>query len=184
MLRNIHFHPEGGHIVVDISPQRNIFDEPLNADAVFINQRSLNPLIFLEVDFKDRSFLFFEREGLTERNSAMASFTVNLLGLNIRADLVEQRKAAFKFYKGELQRYVNVSATEDMPGLQNVIDPLFDTVDLDGDFEGQKTHVLISIENRIRKHSHPTIWKEMQRQHGTLNEVRLLFEAVPVALDW
>ena len=32
--------------------------------------------------------------------------------------------------------------------------------------------------------AHPTVWREMQRQHLLVDELRALFLAVPEALDW
>jgi hypothetical protein len=31
---------------------------------------------------------------------------------------------------------------------------------------------------------HPTVWREMQRQHLTVDELRQLFEQAPEALTW
>ena len=31
---------------------------------------------------------------------------------------------------------------------------------------------------------HPTVWREMQRRHDVIEELRALFHDVPEALDW
>ena len=34
------------------------------------------------------------------------------------------------------------------------------------------------------EHPHPTVWREMQRQHAQIEEIEALFRDVPEALGW
>lgn len=178
------FNTREAETIQDISPQRNVYTEPENDDAVFINQRIEDPMCYLEIDFLGKTFYYIERHASGTRNFEKAKFTKDLLGLNKREDLVQHRKTAYKFYKGELQRYATILHTVNMGELLPLIDSLVDVIDADGEFEVEKNNVLTAIKKRIENHSHPTIWKEMVRQRAALPETNQLFQQVPAALTW
>ena len=108
------FNPDESETMQDITPKRNKYTEPENEDAVFINQRVDDPMNYLEIDFLGKTFYYFERQEAGTRDYEKAKFTKDLLGLNRREDLVQHRKTAYKFYKGELQRYAAIKHTTDM----------------------------------------------------------------------
>lgn len=178
------FNPEGTVTVEDITPKMKIYLEPANADALFINQREEDPMSFLELDFEGKTFYFIERYFPGTREYEKAKYTKDILGLNKRDDLVQHRIAAFNYYKNELEKYVSVSGTQNKNELIKVVDGFIDTVDVNLDFEQEKNRILSSIKNRIKKHNHPTVWKEMQRQRDNLPETNSLFQYAPESIMW
>jgi len=178
------FSPAGSEIIQDTTPKRNVYTEPENDDALFINQRVDDPMDYLELDFLERTFYYIERPATGTREYEKAKFTKELLGLNRREDLVQHRKTAYKFYKGELQRYAAIQHINGMAELLHLTDSFIDIFDAGGEFEVEKTSVLTAIRKRIESHSHPTIWKEMIRQRESLPETNQLFQQVPDAVTW
>ena len=178
------FNPSESETLQDVTPKRNEYTESENEDAVFINQRIDDPMEYLEIDFLGKTFYYIERQAPGTRGYEKAKFTKDLLGLNRREDLVQHRKTAYKFYKGELQRYAAIRHTANMPEMLPLIDSLMDVFDADGEFEVEKHSVLAVIQKRIESHSHPTIWREMIRQRESLPETHQLFQQVPDALTW
>jgi hypothetical protein len=157
---------------------------PQSDDALFINQRTENPMDFLELDFVQRTFLFIERPNPGTREYEKAKFTKDALGLNTRADLVEQRKAAFVYFKNELSKYVLVSQSRSMQELKNFIDGVSDKVDTYASFDKEKERIKEAIKQRIAKHNHTTVWKEIIRQRAYLPTTLPLFTQAPEALSW
>jgi len=178
------FNPVNSVTIQDITPQRKVYVRPDNEDTLFINQRLEDPMTFLELDFIEKTFYFFERQGENTREYEKAKYTKDILGLNKRDDLVQHRKAAFYYFKSELARYLAIQNSHDMNELSNSLDGILDTVDTTLEFQQEKTRILNSIKNRIKKHNHPTVWKEMIRQRANLPDTNLLFEQVPEALAW
>ena len=43
---------------------------------------------------------------------------------------------------------------------------------------------LRTLRDAIMTTAHPTVWREMQRQHVVIDELRELFQSVPEALNW
>lgn len=87
-----------------------------------------------------------------------AHYTIETLFLN-RDLLLKARRDAFDGYYARLHEYVSsksMSSTVDMKRLENA---------------------LLNV-------SHPTVWKEMQRQHSLIPKLKSLFDQAPEALTW
>lgn len=82
-----------------------------------------------------------------------------MLKLN-RDVLVEARREAYGTYRARLREY---------RGLRN---------------GGASDADLRTLRHAIMTIAHPTVWREMQRQHLLVDELRALFLEVPEALDW
>ncbi len=137
-----------------------VLQRPTKGNSVLINPRYENPMMFLELDLKMKSFHFTEREQEGTIAYERAFYTIETLELNKRDYLVDAREAAYENYLSLLQRYVNL-----------------------------KTSAATKAElNRpilaIKKGSHVTVWKEMIRQHLNIQELKVLFEKAPEALNW
>ena len=178
------FNPAGGVGSQDITPKQKQYSKPPNEDCLFINQRVENPMNFLELDFQGKTFYFIEKHSVGTRDYEKAKYTKSILGLNNRDDLVQHRIAAFNYYKGELSKYVSINQTQDLNGLIQTVDNFIDVIDIQKDFGEEKKRILLSIKQRILKHNHPTVWKEMIRQRATLPETNLLFTQAAEALTW
>lgn len=179
------FDPAQSSVAVDVTPSDyKVYNQPQTEDAVFINQRIEDPLFLLELDFLQNSFYFIERHHIGTREYEKASYTKEILGLNKRDDLVKQRKAAFGFYKHELARYIAVLQATNLHQLEQCIDLVIDTIDLVGDFGSEQQRLKDVISNRIKRHTHRTVWKEMIRQRHQLPSTLSLFDQAPEALNW
>ncbi len=178
------FVPDGSQTLQDISPKPKDYIEPENEDALFINQRIEDPMYYLELDFLGKTFYYIEKQESGTRDYQKAKFTKDLLGLNRRDDLVKHRIATFKYYKSELETYAAIQNAGTMAELSQSVDHAVDNLNEDGEFEAEKARILALIKERIQKHSHPTIWKEMIRQRENLPETNHLFQQIPDALTW
>jgi len=177
------FDPMGGCIIKDITPLPKVYTQPANDDALFINQRKDDPMELLELDILSRQYIFRERYAQGTREYEKAFYTKELLGLNTRADLIRQRKAAHSWYISELKNYVSVRNT-------NTIDELVQvtfgeiTIDLNAVFTNEKHRVLVLLKEEILSHSHPTVLKELIRQRINLPQTNLLLIEAPEILTW
>ncbi len=144
----------------DITPKRGSEPAPPpTGDMVLINPRTENPMDFLMLDLLD-TFFFVEIHDEGTRDFIRAEYTKETLGLNARDYLSVARKIAFENYCARLQTYKTRKS------------------------EGAPNEELQKIKAGILKEHHPTVWKEMQRQHLQHAQLKSLFEAVPEALQW
>ena len=126
---------------------------------MLLDPRRDEPLDYLWLDLRD-TFLFkpVHPEGTPEHSRA--DYTIRWLDLNIRPDLAGARRVAYENYRNGVEAYAAAKR---------------------GDASAA------NLERRRRallKNGHITVWREMQRQHGEIDELRSLFEEVPEALRW
>ncbi|MDB5267808.1 MAG: hypothetical protein JWP58_848 [Hymenobacter sp.] len=157
---------------------------PSSADAAFIDPRVEDPMDFLYLDITGKSFFLLPSLTLTNpRDTAKAKHTLSILQIGVRAALADARKAAFIFFQSRLERYQQVRDATTLADLERLIeDP--DLVDTSNTFEAEQQQMLTGLQQSILRYSHPTVWREMQRQYLSLPKTKKLFEAVPEALGW
>jgi uncharacterized protein (TIGR02646 family) len=157
---------------------------PLSTDAAFIDPRLEDPMRYLFLDIKERTFHFIPHPELTDpRDIAKAERTLTVLQIGKRSALTYAREAALIFYQQQLDQYRKVQAAASWEDLEELVrDPHILT--LSNGFIIERQLMLDNIKRSILEHQHPTVWREMQRQHLSLNNARKLFTAVPEALGW
>ena len=145
--------------LVDVTRRRGapVVQPPKGAPALII-PRDENPLAFLDLEIVD-TFMFLPREDLHGIDEVRAAYTIEVLKLN-RDVLLEARCEAYGAYRARLHEY---------RGLRD---------------DGAGEAALDSLREAITTSMHPTVWREMQRQHAVIDELRVLFLDVPEALDW
>jgi hypothetical protein len=122
---------------------------------LLIDPRREDPLGFLRLDLVHP----FHFHALSSRGClarVRATYTIHVLGLNSRDTLIRRRGHAYGNYVGRLRHYIS-----------------------EGDAEKRER-----MAAAIQRLDHPTVWREMQRQHRTVDELRQLFERAPEALTW
>jgi hypothetical protein len=67
-----------------------------------------------------------------------------------------------------LKKYVAVKNADNHDELMLAMDIDIPDIDAAAEFNYEKRRALASIKNKIQKHSHPTVWKEMIRQKNDL----------------
>lgn len=159
---------DGKKIAKDITPpKRKTGNPPIRrtpppeGDPLFINPRKEDPFNLIFIDLVD-SFMFepWDEEGTEEYERAM--FTIDVLRLNSRDDLVKARENAYRMYKARLKEYIS---------------------DRNSGVEKEKLDKLIE---GIKSEMHPSIWLEMKwdKMIANVPELKKLFEEAPEALDW
>ena len=123
-----------------------------------IDPRGEDPLTFFDLEIVG-TFMFLPREGLSEIEELRAGYSVEVLKLN-RDVLLAARREAYGAYRARLREYRDLR-----------------------DNGGGEAELGI-LRDAIMKSSHPTVWREMQRQQSAIEELRTLFQDVPEALDW
>lgn len=103
--------------------------------------------------------MFLSREDLQEIENERARYTIAVLNLN-RELLRVARRDAYGAYRARLYEY---RARRD---------------------SGARKVDLRILRDAIKSGVHPTLWREMQRQHSAIDELRSLFSDVPEALSW
>ena len=114
--------------------------------------------MFLDLEMVD-TFMFLPREDLQGIDKERAEYTIDVLKLN-RDVLLEARREAYGAYRARLLEY---------RGLRD---------------DGAGEVDLGILKGGITSSMHPTVWREMQRQHDVVDKLRALFLDVPEALDW
>ncbi len=89
-----------------------------------------------------------------------AAYTIDILGLNSRSNLVRARRIAFDNYKSRLFEYVHKKEAE---ATIAALAPLIDS---------------------LKSEHHQTVWHEMIRQRSLHPEIDDLFNRAPEALNW
>jgi uncharacterized protein (TIGR02646 family) len=147
--------------------QHEFRGRPPAGDPLLINPREEDPMEHLWLDLNN--FAFTETSLDDDESFRRADYTLRVLHLNRRDKLVKARQIAYKSYLAHLRHYVQDKTS--------------------GTYE--QTH-LDNIERTIRESPHPTVWREMQRQHSLIYPddtpvyptLHRLFTAAPEALTW
>lgn len=178
------FDPIDSDNIKDVSGERKIYLQPSNEDAVLINQLKEDPMSFIELDLEYKTFVFtacdFENE--SSRSFKKANYTIELLQLNDRAVLVEQRKKAFDFYILKLNQYNRIKNATTKDEIADIIGNSLS--DLTNDFDVERNLTMNNITAIIQSNVHPTVWKEIIRQRERFPLINSLFEQSPEALNW
>ncbi|MGH9799210.1 MAG: hypothetical protein ACRD82_02510 [Blastocatellia bacterium] len=131
---------------------------PESGQPVLINPRYENPLSFIELDFK--TFAFRPIDSDDPKSAQRAAYTIAVLGLNTRSDLLKARHEAYGSYRDRLVAYISRR-----------------------DNGASQAELQRRIKSLKRMH-HPTIWFEMKRQRVLIKELNDLFAQAPEALNW
>ena len=148
----------GGRLVEVTRRRGDPIRRPSSGPPAPINPRDEDPLTFLDLEIVD-TFMFLPREDLSEIDEARAAYTIEVLKLN-RDVLTEARGEAYGAYRARLQEYRSLR---------------------DGGASGVR---LGRLREAIRTSSHPTVWREMQRQQALIEELQALFQDIPEASSW
>ena len=106
------------------------------------------------------TFLFLPLRGLNPLHLKRAEYTISLLRLNVRDEVVAARRSAYGSFKARLFEYNKRKAV--------------------GASQAHLNRLISGIQNM----PHPTVWKEMQRQADTFAELKELFDDSPEAQGW
>ncbi|HXD32267.1 MAG TPA: hypothetical protein VN643_14195 [Pyrinomonadaceae bacterium] len=133
--------------------------EPELGSPVLINPRWEDPLRFMELDLLD-TFFFLPTKPKGSRDWERADYTIKVLKLNERDVLLKARKEAYDSYEARLSHYITLRK------------------------EGEAETRLRTSVRALRRMQHPTVWKEMKRQHHVIPALSRLFVDAPEALAW
>ena len=131
---------------------------PQGGSPALIDPRREDPLNFLYLEMED-TFYFLPGGGLSQMDELRAQYSICVLKLN-REVLLKARREAYESYHARLFEY---------RGLRD---------------NGAGNESLGRRRDAIVSSAHPTVWREMQRQHAKLSRLRALFQDVPEALGW
>jgi uncharacterized protein (TIGR02646 family) len=148
------------HVPVEVARKRNApIVPPLDGEVVLIDPRREDATKLMALDLTD-TFLFRPLGAPGSRDRARAVYTIETLRLNVRDALVKARREAFRDYRAHLVHYTHERDA------------------------GVSAAQLAELRAVILQRQHPTVWREMQRQHDRLPALRPLFAAVPDAATW
>ena len=146
-----------GDSVVDVTRRRGQpVRPPRPGESVVIDPRSEDPLMYMELDMA--TFWFLPKYGLRRVDGDRAKYTIRLLDLN-REALTLARRNVFGSYRALLLEYCQKRD------------------------DGTGSSQLEGLRDALLQCPHPTVWREMQRQHEW-PPLDGLFEQVPEALSW
>lgn len=152
--------PAGNEVPVEVARKRGAaVVPPIAGDDVLIDPRREDATNLLVLDLRD-TYWFAPRAKAGTREHQRAIYTIKVLHLNDRDALPRSRRAAYVDYVNYLRRY---------------------RADRDS---GVSAAALSTLRDGITTRQHPTVWKEMQRQHAQIPELTPLFGGVPEALTW
>jgi 5-methylcytosine-specific restriction endonuclease McrA len=154
-------------VLQNVNPEKGVSaSEPPIGEAVMINPRIENPLEYCMLDLTSTfKFVIIAKQGSKENQKA--DYTYNeVLRLNDREFLRKARESAYGNYIARLYEYTDQKS------------------------KGAVKAKLDKMINGIKNEAHPTVWKEMQRQHlkGILKLINKdldeLFIQSPESLSW
>ncbi|NBC09796.1 MAG: aminoglycoside phosphotransferase [Bacteroidetes bacterium] len=133
---------------------------PPPGDSVLIDPRLEDPMDYLWLDIID-SFAFTPiSDDPTDAAYHRGEYTIDVLKLNSRDDLVAARRNAYGNFRARLREYANQKANGTAPAGLN------------------------QLKNNIHSEHHPTVWREMVRQQKSIPELKAIFEQIPEAKGW
>ena len=159
-------HDNGAFYKVNPENSKQPTVEPPVGDSVLINPRIDNPLDFCKLDLETFKFSIIPKQGTKDYQRADYTFNTVLRLNDQREYLREQRELAYSNYTERLHSYT-ISKNRNVP--QTKLDRMI---------------------HNLKRESHPTVWKEMQRHYLLGNLQRIdedlhdLFEQSPEALTW
>jgi len=132
---------------------------PTRGRPACINPRRENALVFMELDLVD-TFYFLPSAPLGSIEYVRADYTITVLRLNERDLLPAARREAYLSYRARLVEYIEKRNA------------------------GRSKKRLDDLVKALKRMGHPTVWAEMKRQQGLIQELRDLFATAPEALAW
>jgi len=130
----------GTGLVTDITrPRLGPVLEPEPGSPVLIDPRWEDPLQFMALDLID-THLLLPTKAKGSKDRVRAEYTIEVLKLN-RDVLLKARREAHGHYEARLSQYIAVRDR--------------------GDSAAQLRHLI----RALKRMQHPTVWKEMKRQH-------------------
>lgn len=145
--------------------------EPASQEIAFFNPRVENPMDCLRINVEDLLFEPIRVSGdATGRCWEKATRTIEILELNVRRRLVNDRKDAFRDYTNQLKVYADAVKSENFQQLQQATSGYPVVAAEAGDFEKEKERVLNILRAGFSRTSHPTVLCEMLRQSGQLSK--------------
>jgi uncharacterized protein (TIGR02646 family) len=157
-----------GNKLVDLTPSKKKKNPPprLRPDlfpssvVAMIDPVLENPLDFFLLDIQMGTFELsvLHNEGTVKY--IRAKYTLDVLKLDQKPFLRQARENAYGNYKRRLQTYIAKRDTNARPTALN--------------------RMITELQTEV----HPTVWKEMQRQYGSIVELTQLFQQAPEALNW
>lgn len=159
------FRNDNGQFYIVNPPRGQQAVQPPEGEDAMINPRIENPLNFCMLDLL--TFDFVVIPNLNPKDFQKADYTFKeVLRLNEREPLRLARENAYDNYKSRLDSYTNCKLNDpNSPKLER-------------------------MKSNLKREAHPTVWKEMQRQHqmGILQkqdtDLDTLFITSPEALLW
>jgi len=119
--------------------------QPKSGKPALINPRYEDPLKFLRIDLLN-TFYFLPRADLSPVDKLRARYTIDVLQLNIRAELVDWRKQAYKNFVGWIDTYKRYKISSPAR---------------------LKNH-----QSTLRTYTHLAVWEEMKRYYRERDEKR------------
>lgn len=151
--------PDHTAATIEVSRPRNApINPPVHGSPVFLNPRIEDAIRWITLDLRG-TFHFVATATKGSRAYERARYTIETLKLN-RDLLVEARKQAFKDYEALLKHYVTAKRG------------------------GEGQEALDELRRTIIRRQHPTVWREMQRQHDKHVNLGSLFRDAAEALSW
>lgn len=130
---------------------------PPSGPLALISPRTEDPLTFLELDLQ--TGLYGAALEVTAHEQERAQYTIEILGLNRRADLVDARKEAIR----SVRRMLDSTLAGRIRGDESLVREARDSI--------QRMHF-------------PAVWESMRRQRQWYDWLRDFFDALPDALSW
>lgn len=147
-------------VITDVTRKKSsCIMAPESGSPVLINPRWEDPLKFMQLDLLG-TFIFVPIKAKGSKDYERADYTIKVLRLNDRDALLQARKEAYDSYEARLARYIEVRDAGHSP---------------------------VQLKRRIRalkRMQHPTVWREMKRQHHLIPDLKVLFANAPEALRW
>jgi uncharacterized protein (TIGR02646 family) len=157
---------------------------PITSDVILINPRIENPLDFIELNL--RTGIFLEKHHAPSREYQKASYTIEVLSLNLREALREARESRARDIYRKLQYAVSIAEATTFGELDTIINlnEPFITLDHTQLFVNVKVDLINSIRKAITNDPHPTVWIEIKKQQASIPNFAALFNRLPIALTW
>lgn len=157
--------------------------EPPHSNGAFIHPRMENPADFMILNLG--SFRFDLMPGLDKKNTNKAHYTLEVLQLNNRDQLVQSRKAAAIYRYQRMELLARILSAGSVSAIKELLTPYDDLIDDALPLSDLKQQLKEGFKKDVQSYPHPSVWyaiKKIQRIVDT--KWQTIFSDVPEALGW
>ncbi len=157
--------------------------EPLHSTVAIINPRTDNPLHFMWLNTQTRKFDI--QDNLSKKDFNIADKTLNILQLNERDLLIEDRKNSAIYYYERMKTLVEILEADSINDIENALSPYENEIDKTLTMQEIKNQIKGNFKTHVNRFKHPSVWYSIKKIESVATpRWKEIFDKIPEARNW